>query len=143
MEDFIGSLLLSTTLFPRKDAQGTKVLLLKPLVVRPEKASARTLGSRFFFDGVDAVLDVGLDVPRHRSQLLAILRKTKKANSHDPRIWERGLRVIAGTPGILCTALACYAFLLASSSASGRLSLPWMRTIQMVLTELMRAAMSR
>ncbi len=143
MEDFIGSILLSTTLFPRKDAQGTKVLLLKPLVVRPEKASARPLGSRFFFDGVDAVLDVGLDVPRHRSQLLAILRKTKKAKSHDPRIWERGLRVIAGTPGILCTALACYAFLLASSSASGRLSLPWMRTIQMVLTELMRAAMSR
>ena len=143
MEDFIGSILLSTTLFPRKDAQGTKVLLLKPLVVRPEKASARPLGSRFFFDGVDAVLYVGLDVPRHRSQLLAILRKTKKAKSHDPRIWERGLRVIAGTPGILCTALACYAFLLASSSASGRLSLPWMRTIQMVLTELMRAAMSR
>ena len=143
MEDFIGSILLSTTLFPRKDAQGTKVLLLKPLVVRPEKASARPLGSRFFFDGVDAVLDVGLDVPRHRSQLLAILRKTKKAKSHDPRIWERGLRVIAGTPGILCTALTCYAFLLASSSASGRLSLPWMRTIQMVLTELMRAAMSR
>lgn len=143
MEDFIGSILLSTTLFPRKDAQGTKVLLLKPLVVWPEKASARPLGSRFFFDGVDAVLDVGLDVPRHRSQLLAILRKTKKAKSHDPRIWERGLRVIAGTPGILCTALACYAFLLASSSASGRLSLPWMRTIQMVLTELMRAAMSR
>ena len=128
MEDFIGSILLSTTLFPRKDAQGTKVLLQKPLVVRPEKASARPLGSRFFFDGVDAVLDVGLDVPRHRSQLLAILRKTKKAKSHDPRIWERGLRVIAGTPGILCTALACYAFLLASSSASGRLSLPWFQS---------------
>ena len=143
MEDFIGSILLSTTLFPRKDAQGTKVLLLKPLVVWPEKASARPLGSRFFFFFFYAVLDVGLDVPRHRSQLLAILRKTKKAKSHDPRIWERGLRVIAGTPGILCTALACYAFLLASSSASGRLSLPWMRTIQMVLTELMRAAMSR
>ena len=77
-------ILLSTTLFPRKEGQGT--FAEAPLDVRPEKVPARPLESRSFliasmllWTSISMYLAVG-------SQILAILRNTKKG----PRTPIRG-----------------------------------------------------
>lgn len=142
MEDFIGSILLSTTLFPRKEAQGTKVLLLKSPGCQARKGASKAIGEQVFFDGVDAVLDAG---SMFHAIAASFLRFCAKQKSQRPRTPDLG-----AWPSCYCRntrhivyGFGCYAFLLASSSASGRLSRPWRCTIKRVLTELMMAAISR
>ena len=83
MEDFIASILLSTTLFPGREGSRDKGAFAEAPGFQARKGVSKAIGEQIFLGGVDAVLDVGFDVPcRWQPDPCDFAQRAKKKATH-------------------------------------------------------------